>query len=158
MSREYIRSKKAERNKLNLDCCRVQLGAIYLDLKAYADHHGGKFPVKLSDLVREGYETQDIFVCPNSNDDYIAPGTPAAKMAADMDGPDRGSYEYYGGNLTESSQPESVLIAERPENHAPSGGHILYLNGKIVFLDTQNLQEVRGLLQHRKTPVSTTEP
>jgi hypothetical protein len=147
-----------EKNSLNLMTCRSQLGAIYLDLKAYADHNGRKFPAELSDLVREGYERQDIFVCPNSNDDYIEPGTPAAKMAADMDGPNRGSYEYYGVNLTESSPPESVLIAERPENHAPLGGHVLYLSGKIAFLGPKDLQEVRGLLQLRKTSVSTTEP
>ena len=138
--------------------CESQLHAIYYDLKVYADQHVGRFPPKLSDLVRSGYETQDIFVCPNSNDDYIALGTPTTKMAADMDGPSRVSYKYYGANLTESSPSESVLIAEPPENHAPLGGHVLYLNGNVVLLNPKDLQEVRGLLQHRKTSVSTAGP
>jgi hypothetical protein len=150
----------SEKKHNNLMLCHSQLGAIYLDLKAYADQHTGHFPAKLSDLVRGGYETQDIFVCPNSDDDYIALGRPAAKMATDeMDGPHRSSYEYYGASLTESSSPESVLIAESPANHAPSGGHVLRVNGNIEFLNPADLERVRGLLQQRNnTPASTTGP
>jgi competence protein ComGC len=156
-----VRKEVRERKRINLTLCQSQLRAIYQDLKAYADQHGGRFPTKLSDLVRAGYETQDIFVCPNSNDDYIPPGTPATRMAAEMDGLNRlnrGSYEYYGANLTESSPPESVLIAELAENHAPLGGHVLYLNGNVVLLTPKDLETARRLLRDRKTSISTTEP
>jgi hypothetical protein len=150
----------SEKKRVIVMICRSQLGAIYPDLKAYADQHGGHFPAKLSDLVRGGYETQDLFVCPNSDDEYIALGTPTTIMAAEMDdGAHRGSYEYYGVNLTKSSPPDSVLIAESPANHAPSGGHVLYLNGNIDFLNPTDLRRVRDVLEQRNNaPASTTEP
>jgi hypothetical protein len=133
--------KGRERSRENLMTCESQLRAIYQDLKAYADQHGGRFPTKLSDLVRAGYETQDIFVCPNGNDAYIAMGTPTTKMAADMDKLSRGSYEYYGAKLTESSPPDSILITEPPENHAPFRGTRSLLGWQCRSLETGRSSE-----------------
>jgi len=132
--------KRNERKRENLDVCRIQLAQIYKDLKAFANDHEGRFPPKLSDLVLGGYEDQDIFVCPNSNDTYINRGTPTTQMANRMNGPDRGSYKYCGTGLTESSPPNSILVIEAPENHAPDGGHVVYLDGNIVFRNSEALK------------------
>lgn len=129
-----------ERRRENLDTCRAQLGQIYKDLRAYADHHQARFPPRLSDLVSDGYENQDIFICPNSyTDNYIQLGTPSTQMANLMNGPNRASYKYLGNGLSEGSPPNAILVIEAPENHAPDGGHVVYVDGSIVFLSEQAL-------------------
>ena len=133
------RKQIAERN---LAVCKSQLVGIYSELKAYADQHGGRFPSRLSDLILEGYERNpELFECPNSNDPPIY-GNTTAEIATEMNRPGHDSYRYYGNGLTENSPPDSILIAEPPENHAPLDGNVVLLNGEIRSLGPADLQSI----------------
>jgi hypothetical protein len=139
LEHEIERRKIPERN---LAVCKSQLVLIYSELKAYADQHGGRFPSKLSDLIVEGYDSNpNLFVCPNSNDLFVNANTRAGE-AAEMNRPGHDSYRYYGYGLTESSPPDSILIAEPPENHASLDGHVALLNGEIHSLDPSELRSI----------------
>jgi len=144
-------SERREVSERNIVVCRSQLSQIYTELKAYADHHGGHFPTKLSDLVLVGYERNpNLFQCPNGNDLPVNADT-LVNEAAEMDRPGHGSYKYYGNGLTESSPSDSILIAEPPENHAPLDGHVVFLNGEIHSLSPSELLSIITKLGHPTT-------
>lgn len=90
---------------------------IGLALKLYASEHKGKFPSDLDELVEGAYvEDESVFDCP------------ASGHIGDSQEPD---YHYTTG-YTISSPSDTAIVFDKSANHK-SGGHVLYLNGNVVW-------------------------
>jgi hypothetical protein len=50
-----------------------------------------------------------------------------------------GTYVYVGAGLQQTNMAKTLVIYEKFENHA-GGGHALYLDGTVVWLDILALQ------------------
>jgi len=138
----------------DVSSCRKNLITISTALHAFARDHNGHFPDKLSRLVLDGYEKDGVmFFCPSGSDylQNVASYAPQ-EIAKDMDRPGHLSYLYFGSSLTEASPKDSILLADRPDNHTElgfAGGHVVYLGGDIVFLRPAELKAALAMPQHQ---------
>ncbi|HPF38492.1 MAG TPA: hypothetical protein P5081_14390 [Phycisphaerae bacterium] len=103
--------------------CAVQLREIGQAMYIYAmDDPDEMFPDNLRRVVDAGDAAPTEFTCP------AAPG-------------DHPSYFYVPG-ASMNSAPSIVLMYEDPRNHDGKGGHVLFQDGHILFIEFPEYQEI----------------
>jgi hypothetical protein len=147
----YIRNRQVE--AIDRSVMTVTSSA----LMAYADHNGGHFPGRLSELYSEGYVDDPFYL--TLSWDFPVPGTPRAEVATWLNQDDHIGYLYYGYGLSRSSPPGSVLMAE-PLGGVDyfNGGHVLFTSGKIVFLRPSEFKAVLARLKQAPNGAPSINP
>ena len=106
----------------------------------YANENKGKFPDDLGTLQANGDLTLEVFVNPATNNS-VPPGLEgdAAKQWLN----ERSDYVYAGKGkkTTDASTSETVLAYERPGT-VREGINILFADGHVEFMPTQQAMEV----------------
>ncbi len=77
-----------------------------------------RFPGSLQDLVDGEYiDTLEVFKCSSSSSDILSSA-------------DGGDYVYQSV-LTESSDSDTPIVSDKPENHKARGGNVLYVGRHV---------------------------
>lgn len=108
--------------------CQCYMHDIYQAMCAYAEQNRGAFPEAGADwkarLLADDALSPKTFVCPSTRD---VPGGC--------------SYVYVPGYGCKSD-PNQIVLYERPENHHGDGGNVLYKDGRAVFWKSPQYQEL----------------
>jgi len=104
--------------------CSANIKGIGTALQTYASANQGAFPESEDDWVaRLGVNVSNMqLVCPSTAD---VPGMV--------------SYHYVPGYTT-GSDPNQIIVYEDPSNHMNEGGNVMYLDGRVQFVKTPQLQ------------------
>lgn len=116
--------------------CANNLRQIALALHSYAVDNKDRFPDDLSDLFPEYISDVKIFICPSDID-----ASDIDKDGSDIDVTT--SYLYSRG-WSEKDPLETILACDKNDifgketNHRGKGGNIIYLNGNVKWVDTED--------------------
>ncbi len=97
--------------------CACNLQAISIAMMNYVAQKGA-FPLDFQTLIDSGLAKKRLFHCPASD-----------ARVGDLSA----CYVYIPVEGT-SKDPGNVLVYERPECHDAKGGHVLFVNGRVEFL------------------------
>ena len=97
--------------------CRSRLERLAEALSAYAEQHG-QFPDHLSDIAHAQFGvSSDDLVCPDPESSRAVP------------------YVYVGAGEKPSSGRETVILYEPPGHHGKDGGHLMFADGWVSFMN-----------------------
>ena len=121
--------------------CVNNLKQIGLSLRMYSSMYDDNFPpydgAKGLDMLRsEGFlDNPKVFVCPSSNTEPAAQGSPLAEENVD--------YVYVGGH-NEAENVDVVLAYDKDNNH-DRYGNVLFLDGRVKGYAGANWKEAAGI-------------
>jgi len=119
---------RAWEKMVQLDC---QTGLKHLGLLcySYADHNGGSFPSRWSDLATVEYATNAQYFCPSA-------GHTAGKWASI----DLWADYRLVPNLRTSAPPDTVLAIEPLANHHGEGANVLFTDGNVQWWTASEIE------------------
>lgn len=88
-------------------------------MRDYAQANNGAFPPDFETLIQDGSLDEMDFWCPNSDPD-----------STDL----YECYQYVSGQTT-ADNADNVLVYEKPECHKGEGGTVLFLDGRVEFVE-----------------------
>lgn len=106
--------------------CANNLKQIGMAMKMYADEHDETFPGRFAVIGRYVSEYPRLFICPTSGN--------AAGTFETVD--EWTDYVYISG-LSETNSPSEILMYCPIENHGGEGGNILFLDGHVEWLNSE---------------------
>jgi hypothetical protein len=126
------------REEASRDRCAANLEQIALSLRLYlTGEPTGRLPDSLAPLVA-GYNLRaEVLICPGSGD-KVAPGQTSAEQSANLETrAGHQSYVYAGKGLTAQAigNNADLVIAYEPLKHHGDGIHVLFADGKILFVE-----------------------
>ncbi len=102
--------------------CQSNLQQIGWGIEMYADQDpDGALPENMGSVVNAGYMMAFSLDCPT-------------QVAGQQ------SYFYVPGQS--SAEPNAVVMFENPSNHGGTGGHVLYKDGSVVFVEDPEFQNI----------------
>ena len=139
--------------------CSSNLRQLGQALTIYANDHEGRLPDSLEEMLASVDVTNDVMICPSSNDEIAPRGEPSEIIAnirarglrtridEPQGQPRHCSYIYLGKGLsTGAITPATVLIVEPLANHDGDGINVLYGDGRVDFITTEKAKGLSGLL------------
>ncbi|MHC4063356.1 MAG: DUF4190 domain-containing protein [Planctomycetota bacterium] len=120
--------------------CEVNLQDINDAMVVYADANDGAFPPDFETLIRDGSLSEIDFWCPKSDPSSDDPYE---------------CYQYVAGQTTRDD-PDNVLIYEKPECHDGEGGSVLFVDGRVEFIEPYS--QVEDLLRQTREAQSAPAP
>jgi hypothetical protein len=143
------------REEASRDRCASNLEQIALSLSPYlSSDPGRRLPDSLAPLVAGHNLRADVLVCPGSGD-KVAPGATPAEQAANLESKaGHQSYVYTGKGLTAQAMADNALlvIAYEPLKHHGDGIHVLFADGKIVFVEKTLAAQLIGEMRAGQNP------
>lgn len=125
---------------------KCQIG---LAITMCANEHGGAFPASLHEILETEDITEEVFVCPASNDTpAFGPNTRA--VLDDFDRPGHCSYIYLGKGLSINSDPGTPVLYDSPTIHQ-SGMNVLFADGHAEFCPGTDSQAILNAIAVRST-------
>lgn len=150
--------------------CAANLRQIGIACRMYGRQdlrNEGNFPPSAGLLLGNSDLPEGRFNCPNSTavpaggrtlrekaaalDSSTPPGSPGCCL----------SYVYVGGGLHVDESPASAVVAYEPSvNHNGEGGHVLFVDGTVVWYGTPQLTSIIAAVQagQNPPPPATTQP
>ena len=113
--------------------CQTGLSHLGLLCYAYADHNGGSFPSRWSDLATVDYATNAQYFCPSA-------GHTAGKWAS----VDLWADYRLVPNLRTSAPPDTVLAIEPLANHHGEGANVLFTDGRVQWWTAVEIENWQG--------------
>jgi hypothetical protein len=143
------------REEASRDRCAANLEQIALSLRLYlTGEPRGRLPDSLAPLVA-GYNLRaDVLVCPGSGD-QVAPGRTPAEQSANLETrAGHQSYLYTGKGLTAQAiaNNPNLVIAYEPLKHHGDGIHVLFADGKILFVEKTLAAQLIGEMKAGQNP------
>jgi prepilin-type processing-associated H-X9-DG protein len=137
---------RARRNAMQISCA-ANLRQIGLACLMYAkDDPQGRFPPRFEDALLKEDISAVVFCCPESNDTPAkGPTTQAAVDQLAAGG--HLSYIYAGAGLTNRSDTNSIVAYEPLKNHHGEGMNVLFADGHIDWLTTEQAQKLSAFAQ-----------
>ena len=122
--------------------CASHLKNLGTALRAYANAHDQEFPSTLEDLARSSTPPMAAdFICPD--DDRTPPAeTPLSAMAADLASGKHCSYVYVGSGIKTGDERDIVLMYEPLSNHGREGMNLLFVDGRVEWLNADDAQAI----------------
>ncbi|MDB5304512.1 MAG: hypothetical protein JWM97_2061 [Phycisphaerales bacterium] len=148
--------------------CTYNLHLIGYACLMYAkDDPHGRFPARFEDLLLKEDISANVFCCPES-DDTPAQG-PTTQAAVDqLSAGGHLSYIYVGAGLTNRSDANVVVAYEPLKNHHGEGMNVLFADGHIDWLTSEQAQKLSAFAQSapgklirwdgKTATVATTQP
>jgi len=146
------------REQANRAICASHLKKLGSSLQAYARAHDEEFPSKLEDLARSSTPPAAAdFICPD--DDKTPPAeSPLSAMAADLASSRHCSYVYVGGGANTAADRDTVLMYEPLSNHGREGMNVLFVDGRVEWLNADQAQPILDQQAQGTTPIRRKAP
>lgn len=130
--------------------CASNLRQIGQACLLYANNNGGQYPPDLQTITQTQQIGMEAFVCPSTSDNK---GT----TSADLSKAGRCSYIYTGTDLTNNSNPASVVAFEDPDDHKLEGANLLFADGHVEFLNIDSVMTILNELNAGYNPPRPTQ-
>lgn len=117
--------------------CLANLRQIGLAMELYADGHAGNYPPNLDVLVKQGYVTTNVLVCP------------AATSQSNGF-----SYTYIPVQSRRSDSGD-ILVYEPLTNHGGQSGNVVFVGGRVEHLTAAQHQAAIGQTRSNLSEVAT---
>jgi prepilin-type processing-associated H-X9-DG protein len=121
--------------------CASNLKQIGQAIEMYTQENKGKYPDDFMTLLLTEDITPAVFICPES-DDMPATGTDPIEAIRHINDPHRCSYTYFGKGLSTPVDPNRVIAAEKEEYHEGEGMNILFGDGHVNFVNTDEADKL----------------
>lgn len=131
--------------------CASNLRQIGQGIMLYANHHQGKWPDTLDELIVKADLNPEVFVCPSSGDS-AAPGATPQEMATNLSKPGHLSFVYLGKGLKNPVHPDRIVAHELLGNH--DGMNVLYADGHVEWFGDAQAKQILADLAAGKNPPS----
>lgn len=120
--------------------CALRLRNVSWALRMYGQDHYGQMPpesVGLLALVPRYLHDCDVFRCPT-----VAAQEKLWSGEARPPGPDAVDYAYRPGLAADDLPSEAIVWDSAPRHR--DGGNVLYLSGRVVWVDARELERTAG--------------
>jgi hypothetical protein len=155
-----IPSMGRARMPANVIKCGSNFRQIGQSLAEYTQAFGGRYPDYIEQILWQDVWS-DLLTCPSSEEIAARGNTPAEVMAKIASERGHVSYTYIGRGLTSNVAPETVLLFEPLGHHPPKeghkidGGHVLFADGKVVYVPAADLIKLISELSAGSNPSGT---
>jgi prepilin-type processing-associated H-X9-DG protein len=148
------------RERANRVKCASNLRQIGIGLIMYANDFGGVLPPDLGLLIIHEDLSSTVFTCPSTNS-LPSPATTQQAARDVATNPAYCDFVYVAAGLNLKSLPADFILAhERPSNHSPDGGNILFADGHADWFPAPEFQRLLAELAagHNPPRPPTTRP
>ena len=134
--------------------CASNLRQIGQAILLYSNDNSGQYPPDLGTLLLTEEITSEVFTCPSSNDTR-AIGATTQTVVNEMAKPGHLSYIYLGKGLNAKTiSPNTVVAYEPLSNHDGDGSNVLFADGHVEFLQSNQIRILEAKLRSSTGPTT----